>query len=189
MTYKKRRYKKKQSSLSNIFTFFLLLYLTYRTRNKIFISIGVIMVGALSIQMLFMYIKSYSKKIKYIKSGIQQIDKMTGIEFEEMLAVHFKKQGYKVKTTTASNDYGADLVIENNSERICVQAKRYNSSKISNKAIQEVVGSLSYYKATRGMVVTNSYFTKNAVILAQANNVELWDRNSLINNFQLNAKG
>lgn len=113
------------------------------------------------------------------------MDKMSGIQFEEALAAHFKNQGYKVSLTPASNDYGADLILKSpRGEKICVQAKRY-SGKVGNKAIQEIIGALGYYQADRGMVVTNSYYTNNAVTLANANNVELWDRNTLISHFEL----
>ena len=35
------------------------------------------------------------------------------------------------------------------------------------------------------MVVTNSYFTDNAIELAKANDVELWDRDSIMKNFTI----
>jgi restriction system protein len=109
---------------------------------------------------------------------------MSGEEFENYLSEHFRKIGYRVKLTPKSNDYGADLVLRKGGEKIVVQAKRYQS-KVSNKAIQEIVGALGYYNAQKAMVVTNSYFTKNACDLARANGVELWDRNVLINTFSI----
>lgn len=107
------------------------------------------------------------------------IDNLSGLEFEEYLFNLFKNLGYEVESTPASNDYGADLIISKNSERIVVQAKRYNSI-VGVSAIQEIVGAKSYYKANKCMVVTNNYFTPNAIELAKANNVELWDRDELI---------
>ena len=59
-----------------------------------------------------------------------------------------------------------------------VQAKRSND-KIGNNAIQEVVASISYYKAQRGMVVTNNEFTPAAVDLAKSNKITLVDRSEL----------
>ncbi|MGN0496311.1 MAG: restriction endonuclease, partial [Lachnospiraceae bacterium] len=44
------------------------------------------------------------------------------------------------------------------------------------------------YKADKMMVVTNSYFTSAAYKLAAANDVTLWDRNS-INQFFKIKKG
>ena len=58
------------------------------------------------------------------------------------------------------------------------KAKRY-SDKVTNKAVQEVVGSLKFYNATKGMVVTTNDFTKSAQELAKSNNVELINREKL----------
>lgn len=72
--------------------------------------------------------------------------------------------------------------MENNNRKIAVQAKHY-SSPVGNKAVQEIVGSLMYYEADQGMVVTNNTFTitKSAIALAEANNVVLIDGKSLLN--------
>lgn len=107
------------------------------------------------------------------------IDNLSGIEFESYLFNLFKNLGYEVENTPASNDYGADLIISKDTERIVVQAKRYNST-VGIAAIQEVIGAKNYYEANKCMVVTNNYFTPNAIELAKANNVELWDRKVLI---------
>ena len=86
--------------------------------------------------------------------------------------------GYKVEHTQLSGDQGADLIVERNGEKIVVQAKR-SESTITNKAIQEVFTSINHYQAQRGMVVTNNEFTPSAVKLAESNQVELINRNSL----------
>lgn len=107
------------------------------------------------------------------------IDNLSGEEFEQYLATLFQKLGYQVELTKGSGDYGADLIIVKNNERKVIQAKRYNSS-VGISAVQEVIGSKEYYKALKCMVVTNNYFTPNAKGLAEANNVELWDRDILM---------
>jgi restriction system protein len=109
---------------------------------------------------------------------------MTGIEFEEYLKAHFEKKGYKVESTSVSNDYGADLILIKGGVKTVVQVKRYRG-KIGNSAIQEVVGAAGYYKADKCIVVTNSLFTENSKNLAAANNVELWDRYRLIDEFNI----
>lgn len=109
---------------------------------------------------------------------------MTGEQFEEYLCEYFKKHGYSVKLTPQTNDYGADLILNKGNVKTVVQAKRYKS-KVSNKAIQEIVGAMGYYKAENAMVITNSFFTKNAYTLAEANGVELLDRNDLIKIFSI----
>lgn len=107
------------------------------------------------------------------------IDKLSGEEFEDYLFNLFKNLGYEVESTPASNDYGADLIITKSNEKIVVQAKRY-SSPVGISAVQEVIGAKNYYNANKCLVVTNNYFTPNAIELAKCNNVELWDRDILI---------
>lgn len=109
---------------------------------------------------------------------IDNIDEMTGIEFEHFLCRLFSNDGYKATVTKASNDQGADLILERSGERIVVQAKRYFGA-VSNTAIQEVVAAKAIYKCINAMVVTNSYFTKSAIILALSNKVTLYDREKL----------
>jgi len=43
-------------------------------------------------------------KNMYLTCDIDDIDEMTGIEFEQFLYFKFRKQGYKVKTTPVSGD-------------------------------------------------------------------------------------
>ncbi|MCR5799215.1 MAG: restriction endonuclease [Lachnospiraceae bacterium] len=132
-------------------------------------------------------IKKEIKKNKYLKSPLSEIDKMFGEEFEEYLKYHFEKLGYKAKTTPRSNDYGADLILTKDGDKIVVQAKRWNEP-VGNTAVQEVVAAKAYYKANKAMVVTNSYFTSNARNLAAVNNVELWDRGNIVKNLEIDNK-
>lgn len=126
--------------------------------------------------------------IKYHASDIKRIDTMDGIDFEHYLAVHFRKQGYRVTVTPPEHDYGVDLILRKGKEKIAVQAKRYNFSKSYNvtyRAVQEVAAGMKYYKCNSGMVVTNSSFTEAAINLAKCNNIEMWDRNTLIKKFNI----
>lgn len=139
--------------------------------------------GIIFVVILFVFIiKAYQrhrKKAKLAQSGIQDIDRMKGRVFEEYLAVVFRKKGFSVQLTRASKDQGGDLVLTKGGTRIVVQAKRWKSN-VSNKAVQEVVAAKPFYKADQAMIVTNSFYTKSAIELAKANQVELWDRNRLI---------
>lgn len=128
--------------------------------------------------------KSTTIKRKYKHSKLAQIDKMEGKQFEEYLAVQFRKKGYRVSLTPDTNDYGADLVMTKGRKKYVVQAKRYKG-KIGNSAVQEIVAAKAYYNAKHAMVVTNSFYSYNARELARVNDVELWDRNRLCEEFQL----
>ena len=127
-------------------------------------------------------LRTFIKRLKNtwtLKFSLKKVDNMTGIEFEEFLKLHFERLGCNVKMTKTSGDYGADLIVTYKGKKIAVQAKRYNS-KIGVKAVQEVIGSIRYYHANVGLVVTNSTYTPNAITLAKANDILLWDRTVLM---------
>lgn len=110
---------------------------------------------------------------------IDNLDLLSGYDFEYFLADFFIKMGYKVKATDLSGDQGADLIVYKNNYSIAVQAKRY-ANKVTNKAIQEVIAGKLYYNTDSALVVTTNYFTSSAIELANKTGVQLWDRTLLI---------
>ena len=129
---------------------------------------------------MFVFLKVIVRKRRFLKSGITEIDKMSGTEFEKYLQSLFVKQGYIVKHTgNSKGDYGVDLVLEKDERIIAVQAKR-SKNYIGQNAIREVYAGKNIYKCNEAFVITNNYFSRMARKLAKTNNVELWDRNKLI---------
>jgi HJR/Mrr/RecB family endonuclease len=112
------------------------------------------------------------------KITLSDIDKMDGVEFELFLKKLFQNMSYSVDLTPTTNDMGADLILSKSGERISVQAKNW-SANVGNSAIQEVVGSLKYYQTQRGIVISSSDFSNQAITLAHHNRIELWNRNKL----------
>ena len=128
------------------------------------------------------------RKIKFSKRknidsidvlNISQIDSLSGTEFENLLKDIFEKQGYGVKTTKQSHDFGADLILNKNGKVSILQAKCY-SKNIGIKAIQEIISAKKHYLAEEMFVATNRYFSKEAVILASEHDVRLIDRDVLV---------
>lgn len=113
------------------------------------------------------------------KYTLKQLDKIDGHQFEYACADILKANGYKhVKVTRGSGDFGVDVIAEKDKVRYAIQCKRYNH-KLDNTPIQEVVGGLAYYQCDKGAVMTNQYFTEPAKQLAQVNDIELLDRDTL----------
>ena len=174
----------KQFFLTFIETIILFLTLFFIiSQNSIFIknkTLYLILFTCIFIGILAL--RTFIKRLKNtwtLKFSLKKVDNMTGIEFEEFLKLHFERLGCNVKMTKTSGDYGADLIVTYKGKKIAVQAKRYNS-KIGVKAVQEVIGSIRYYHANLGLVVTNSTYTPNAITLAKANDILLWDRTVLM---------
>ena len=125
------------------------------------------------------YINNLRKDSKEDIIRIEDIDLMSGYDFEKFIAKLFRKMGYKAYVTQESNDQGVDVIAEKSGTKVAIQTKCYNGS-VGNKAIQEIVAGMKYYEAEKAMVITNSIFTKSAIELAKKNNVQLWDRKTLI---------
>lgn len=123
--------------------------------------------------------KKLIKKKRLLQSSIYDIDLLSGEDFELFLYYFYKRHKCRVKLTPLTHDFGADLVIKKRGKKIVVQAKRYRE-RVGIKAVQEVIGSMAYYKAKQGMVITNSTYTQSAYILAKSNGITLIGRNALI---------
>lgn len=112
--------------------------------------------------------------------SMAKIDQMTGDEFEECCAAHFRRLGYKAKITGArgGGDYGVDIILKKNGVVTAVQAKRYKNN-VGISAVQQIVAGKAKYGANDALVVTNSHFTQAARELARVNDVVLWDREAI----------
>jgi restriction system protein len=137
----------------------------------LWLLIAIVALGKLAFQLW--------EKQRLAKSGIADIDQMSGKTFEKYLEVLFEKLGYRVERTRYIGDYGADLVTAKGGVKTVIQAKRHKT-KAGVKAIQEAVAAKGYYECSKAMVVTNSFFTQQAIELARRNQVELWDRRKLV---------
>lgn len=113
------------------------------------------------------------------RSGIEQVDVMTGEAFEARLALLFADLGEQVCHTGRRGDFGADLVTERGGVRTVVQAKRYEGA-VGIEAVQQAIGARGYYDAARARVVTNSFLTPAALALARADDVEVVERDGLV---------
>ena len=109
---------------------------------------------------------------------VDELKKLSGTEFEDYLAEVFKSQGYQVEMTPSTGDYGADLILDKDQQRIAVQAKCYTGS-VGVSAVQEALSGMAYYRCHSAWVVTTGNYTTNAVELAKQSKVRLFGRNEL----------
>ncbi len=111
--------------------------------------------------------------------NIKNIDSLNGYEFEKFICKLFEYLGYTYTfTTKESGDYGIDVIAEKDKIRYAIQCKNY-SNVVGNKAVQEAYSGKTFYKCHVALVITNNYFTHNAIEQAECAGVVLWDRNKL----------
>jgi len=116
----------------------------------------------------------------YKLKNLSGLDDLNGIEFEVAIAGLYEYKGYNVEITKASGDFGVDVIAKKGSEILAIQAKRY-SGKVGIKAVQEVSAGALYYKATKAIVITNSFFTEQAKELAKRTKTTLINKKRLAN--------
>lgn len=174
------RTKKRQKEIDSLIRLVLLVsglvgWYTAGTLKGVAIAIGI----GLAVILILSQWQSMRFQKRMQQSGIAEIDKMTGIQFEEYLGTLFKHEGYHVTYTPTTGDYGADLILKKNHKVIVVQAKRYKQA-VGIKAVQEVIPAKKMYQATEAWVITNNTYTKQARLLAKKNHVRMIDRDGLI---------
>lgn len=112
---------------------------------------------------------------------------LTPNQFEDFIVTLFKDMGYTSELTPRSNDYGGDVLAQNESEKIIIQVKRYNrNNTVGVQDINQVIGAKQYYKADKAMIITTSKFSRNGKRLANQTDVELWDWSKLISKIREN---
>lgn len=122
---------------------------------------------------------SNRKETEEKRITMDDIDEYSGTEFEQFVGHLFILDGYQVGYTLKSNDKGIDVIARRNGISIGIQCKRYGST-VGIEAVQEVFAGKSFYSLDKAMVITNNYFTKAAIDLADSTGVVLWDRDVLV---------
>jgi restriction system protein len=94
------------------------------------------------------------------------------LEFERLVSTLYKKLGYKTDLTKNSYDNGIDILIEKEKvgkkEKSVVQCKR-SKNNIGVPIIRELAGTISNLKATKGILITTSNFTRQAILFSEMN--------------------
>lgn len=153
--------------------------------KKLKLTLSIVFLPITILFLLFKFVyKWIEKKIlqKTIsKISIMDIDGLDGHGFEDFLYLFFRSLNINVKKTKTSRDYGADLIVEYKDKVIVIQCKLYFNHSVGNSAIQEINTAKNYYLADKGVVITNSYFTKSAISLSNSNDITLIDRLGMSN--------
>lgn len=107
----------------------------------------------------------------------------TGFEREaaELLAGHF--QTGQVMVTRSENDYGVDVLVCANRERIVAQCKQWKGERVGAAEIRALAGAKAYFGADRALLLTLSGPTderEQCADIAASQNIELWDASAIV---------
>ncbi|WP_159886061.1 restriction endonuclease [Paenibacillus puerhi] len=106
-----------------------------------------------------------------------RLDDLSGAEFERLLALYFRDQGYTVKEVgVGGNDGGVDLVIvDGRGEKTAVQAKCYaDHNLVPVMTVRELVGAKRNHDCILSLLVTTSDLTQPAKKEAEQFKVDYW---------------
>jgi restriction system protein len=111
------------------------------------------------------------------------IDQIRGIDwfqFEQLVALVYRKQGYAVSRRGGANpDGGIDLVIERDAAHIAVQCKHWKTRDVGVKAVREFLGALTDSGIPHGMFITLGGYTGDAKRLADKHGIEVLNETGL----------
>ena len=102
--------------------------------------------------------------------GLQLINTLSPRDFEFLIAGLYLDSEYEVRVTKMTRDGGFDVILVHDSdtkvERLLIECK-HNKAKVGVSVINSLNGVLGNNGASRGVVVTNSIFTRPAVEFAR----------------------
>lgn len=111
------------------------------------------------------------------------IDNLSGYDFEDLTEELIKKLGFITEERKRSADGGIDIRAINEQPIFkglyIIQCKRY-SNPIGESIIRDLFGVVSSERANKGILVTNSKFTKSAKDFARNKPIELIDGNKIL---------
>ncbi|MBQ3019154.1 MAG: restriction endonuclease [Clostridia bacterium] len=114
----------------------------------------------------------------------EDINSLSGVEFENVCQALVEKMGFTTQTTKASGDGGIDLIAYNHqpllSGKYIIQCKRYTGS-VGEPIIRDLYGVIMSERANKGILMTTGHFTKSAIGFAEGKPIELIDGATLKN--------
>ena len=107
------------------------------------------------------------RMLNELKKNPTDLYQLSSRRFEELVAEIFIRKGYKVELTSATRDGGKDIYAARKDDfgsfLYIVECKKYNPNhKVGVSILRDLYGVLSKERATYGIAVTTSYFSKPA---------------------------
>ncbi|TSC19837.1 restriction endonuclease [Corallococcus sp. Z5C101001] len=118
-----------------------------------------------------------SEIISHLSVYPGDIYKLTPRKFEELIAELFSGMGYSVRLTSVSRDGGRDVLASRNDPTgkilTLIECKRFSHThKVDVGLVRSLYGVVEADCATRGILATTSFFTRDAKKLAKSPNLK-----------------
>jgi len=110
------------------------------------------------------------------------LDTIDPLDFEELVRVLFERLGYQASMTKRSHDGGIDIEAIDPTPirggRLLIQCKRY-SNVVGSPYVRDLYGVVQHERASKGILVTTSHFSPDAIAFASDKPIELIARDQL----------
>lgn len=117
------------------------------------------------------------KLIAYFANNPEKLKIIDRRLFEELIAELFDGFGFKVELTQKTRDGGRDIIAIKNEEtkiKYLIECKRPDpGNPVSVKPVRELFGVKQDERATKGILATTTYFSKDAMLFFERNQWEL----------------
>ncbi len=111
---------------------------------------------------------------------IEQLRAIDWFQFEKVVAVVYRKQGYTVSRRGGANpDGGIDLIISKDGETKAVQCKQWKTWNIGVKSVREFLGALTDARIQKGIFITLRGYTGEAKQLADKHGIKIVNETDL----------
>lgn len=105
----------------------------------------------------------------------QRLRSIDWFQFEQVVAMGFRRQGYIVESKGGANpDGGIDLLLtDQHDQRIAVQCKHWKTWRVGVKVVRELLGAMTHERLQHGIVVSVGRFTADAELFAAKHDIRL----------------
>ncbi len=147
--------------------------------------IGIVIAGFVFILIchkILIYTKLKSQKRKRAKRDrvlqLSGIDKMNLDEFKNYVCNLLDRRGFKIEAPDGDFNLGVDFIAQKKNVKYAVQLKKQPST-VSSLAISDIEREKHRYGCNASMVISDNYFTEDAIQSASSKGCELVDRETL----------
>ncbi|MGB3077460.1 MAG: restriction endonuclease [Saprospiraceae bacterium] len=109
-----------------------------------------------------------------------RFNQLSPSEFESFIEYLFKVDGYEVEPISRKSDLTANLIAKKEDTTLVIRVMRYMPEQILGELeVQQAIAAKDFYETDQSWIITTSGFSKEARVLAENAEIELWDWETL----------
>ncbi len=111
-----------------------------------------------------------------------RFNQLSPSEFESFIEYLFKVDGYEVEPISRKSDLTANLIAKKEDTTLVIRVMRYMPEQLLGESeVQQAIAAKDFYETDQSWIITTSGFTREAKVMAENAEIELWDWETLNN--------